>query len=106
MASPFFGSADEGDAQARSPRFSFQLLCLPASDRRGHGLPVLLHAQDPQDSFFTEFTGEALDPWEWDAAAVAMMRDPDMERKQLEFADDDSKPAATFERRRSSIESE
>ena len=45
-------------------------------------------AQDAKDSFFTEFPGEALEPWMWEAAAVAMTQDPDTERLRLELGND------------------
>ncbi len=45
-------------------------------------------AEDPMDSFFEDFEGDALDPWEWGVAAIAMSQDPEITRQQLEFTND------------------
>jgi hypothetical protein len=55
-------------------------------------------AKDPKDSFFVDFEGDALDPWEWGAASIAMSHDPEITRPQLELANDNAQ-----ERRRGSV---
>jgi hypothetical protein len=49
-------------------------------------------AKAPKDSFFVEFAGAALDPYEWGEAAIAMMDDPDAETRQLEFVEEKALP--------------
>ncbi len=49
-------------------------------------------AKESKDSFFEDFEGDALDPWEWGTAAIAMSQDPEITRQQLELANDNVEP--------------